>query len=189
MIEMTEQARRNIQMAMEEEDRDDLAVRVAIVGRRGRGGFEYKMDLVPPEEKEATDTIVALPEFEIYIDEHSAPSLEGATIDFVQKLNESGFRFENPNSPWDDPLAASIQRVLDDRINPQIASHGGFITLLEVKGHDVFLSMGGGCQGCGMADVTLKQGIETMLREELPQIENIYDQTDHAAGQNPYYAG
>jgi Fe/S biogenesis protein NfuA len=189
MIEITEQAKKHILLAMEEEDRDDLGVRVEIVGRRGPGGFQYKMDLIGPDEKEDGDIVVENEAFTIYIDGPSAPDLEGASIDFVQKLNEAGFKFENPNSAWKDPLAARVQEVIDDQINPQIASHGGFVTLLDVKESNVYLSMGGGCQGCGMADVTLKQGIETMIREAVPEVSAIYDTTDHAAGQNPYFAG
>ena len=75
-----------------------------------------------------------------------------------------------------------------DQINPAVASHGGWVELLGVQANNVFLQLGGGCQGCGMADVTLKQGIETLLREEIPELGDVLDQTDHAAGRNPYYA-
>jgi NFU1 iron-sulfur cluster scaffold homolog, mitochondrial len=87
-----------------------------------------------------------------------------------------------------DVLREKIQRVLDDQINPGVASHGGYVELLDVADNNVFLRMGGGCQGCGAADVTLKMGVERLLREEVPQIQNVFDSTDHAAGSNPYYA-
>ena len=86
-----------------------------------------------------------------------------------------------------EELKEKVQELLDDMINPAIAGHGGFIRLLDVRENQVFVMMGGGCQGCGMADVTLKQGIETMIKEEIPQITGVIDQTDHAGGQNPYY--
>jgi Fe/S biogenesis protein NfuA len=86
-----------------------------------------------------------------------------------------------------EDLKIKVQRILDDMINPAVAGHGGFIRLLDVRDNLVFLQMGGGCQGCGMADVTLKHRIETMLKEEIPQIEGVIDQTDHAEGKNPYY--
>lgn len=86
-----------------------------------------------------------------------------------------------------EELKEKVQELLDDMINPAIAGHGGFIRLLDVRDNQVFVMMGGGCQGCGMADVTLKQGIETMIKEEIPQIVGVIDQTDHAGGQNPYY--
>ena len=80
-----------------------------------------------------------------------------------------------------------IQEMIDYQINPAVAGHGGFIELIDFKDGTVYLRMGGGCQGCGMANVTLKQGIERMLREEIPEIQQIMDETDHAGGSNPYY--
>ena len=74
-------------------------------------------------------------------------------------------------------------------VNPQIANHGGFVSLVDVKGTDVIIQMGGGCQGCGMANVTLKNGVEVALKEALPEITAVYDVTDHASGKNPYYQG
>ncbi|HXG65464.1 MAG TPA: NifU family protein [Blastocatellia bacterium] len=87
-----------------------------------------------------------------------------------------------------DVLRAKVQEILDEQINPGVATHGGFVELLDVQGNDVFIRMGGGCQGCGAADMTLKMGIERIIREVVPQIGEIYDTTDHAAGRNPYYA-
>jgi len=81
-----------------------------------------------------------------------------------------------------------IQQILDYQINPAVAGHGGYVELIDVKDNIVYLRMGGGCQGCGAADITLKQGIATMIREEVPQIVDVLDVTDHAAGQNPYYS-
>ena len=84
-------------------------------------------------------------------------------------------------------IMVKMQTLLDQKLNPSIASHGGMIELLDVKGNNIFIRMGGGCQGCGMADVTLKQGIETLVRQEIPEVGGIFDTTDHAAGRNPYY--
>ena len=81
-----------------------------------------------------------------------------------------------------------IEQVLDEQINPGVASHGGWVELLDVQDNTVYLRMGGGCQGCGAADVTLKMGIERLIREQVPQVREILDTTDHAAGQNPFYA-
>lgn len=81
-----------------------------------------------------------------------------------------------------------VQQVLDEQINPGVASHGGFVELLDVQEDNVFIRMGGGCQGCGAADVTLKMGIERLIRENVPQVREILDATDHASGNNPYYA-
>jgi Fe-S cluster biogenesis protein NfuA len=90
--------------------------------------------------------------------------------------------------PGEDEIRIRVQQLLDSQINPAVGSHGGWVELLGVQGNNVFLQLGGGCQGCGMADVTLKQGIETLLRQEIPELGEVLDQTDHAAGRNPYYA-
>ena len=87
-----------------------------------------------------------------------------------------------------DELRDRIQGILDREVNPSVASHGGVVRLLEVKGNMVYVEMGGGCQGCGMADVTLKQGVEIAIRSEIPEVGEIMDTTDHASGDNPYYA-
>lgn len=88
----------------------------------------------------------------------------------------------------DDQLRAKVQEIFDTEINPAVASHGGMVDLLDIKENKIYLRMGGGCQGCGMADVTLRQGIEQAIRQALPQVDQILDVTDHASGTNPYYA-
>jgi Fe/S biogenesis protein NfuA len=87
----------------------------------------------------------------------------------------------------EEEVKARIQKILDEMINPAVASHGGYVELLDVKENIAYLKLGGGCQGCGMVNVTLKQGIETTLKEEIPQLVGVIDQTDHAGGANPYY--
>ncbi len=84
-------------------------------------------------------------------------------------------------------LKEKVQKLLDDSVNPAVAMHGGYVELLDVKDTTVYLRMGGGCQGCGMADVTLKQGIERLIFEEAPEVTEVLDVTDHAEGNNPYY--
>jgi len=86
-----------------------------------------------------------------------------------------------------DEIKAKVQKILDEMINPAVAGHGGWVDLLDIKDNLVYLRLGGGCQGCGMVNVTLKQGIEATLREEIPQIAGVIDQTDHQGGNNPYY--
>ncbi len=90
--------------------------------------------------------------------------------------------------PGVDVIREKVQGVIDASINPSVAAHGGVISLLDVKGNNVFLEFGGGCQGCGMVSVTLKYGVERLIREQVPEVGQILDTTDHAAGQNPYYA-
>ena len=85
-----------------------------------------------------------------------------------------------------DDLMTKVQDLIENMINPAVAGHGGFVQLVDVKDNKVYLQMGGGCQGCGAADVTLKQGIERLIKEELPEIEEVLDTTDHDSGENPY---
>ncbi|MFY9555458.1 MAG: NifU family protein [Blastocatellia bacterium] len=87
-----------------------------------------------------------------------------------------------------DHVRMEVQKVLDEMINPGVAAHGGFVELLDVQDDNIFIRMGGGCQGCGAADVTLKMGIERLIRENVPQVREILDTTDHASGMNPFYA-
>ena len=98
------------------------------------------------------------------------------------------FRDAIPKPGMDTPEAQAILQVLDERINPAIAGHGGHISLIDVKDDTAFVRLEGGCQGCGMADVTLKQGVEGEIKSVAPSILQVLDVTDHAGGTNPYYA-
>ncbi len=94
---------------------------------------------------------------------------------------------KTPEPDLNTPAAQAIQKVLDDQINTAVAGHGGYVSLVDVKDHTAYIRMEGGCQGCGMADVTLKQGIEVAIKQAVPEIEQVLDVTDHASGHNPYY--
>jgi len=87
-----------------------------------------------------------------------------------------------------DDLKARVQELIESTINPAVAGHGGFVELIDVSENKVYLQMGGGCQGCGAADITLKAGIERLIKEELPEVEEVLDATDHSSGTNPYYS-
>src|SRR5215213_1052848 len=187
IVIVTDAAREKIREIMEMQSITGRgAIRVGIAGR-GPAGFNYAMsleeDAVPAEGEAVQDE----GDFKILVDGESVEKMRGASVDFVGQLVGGGFKIENPNSVWDDPLAAEIQAVIDAQINPGVASHGGFVELLDVKDSRVFVRMGGGCQGCGMASVTLKQGVEVLIKEQFPQIEAVVDTTDHAGGDNPYY--
>lgn len=89
--------------------------------------------------------------------------------------------------PAEPEIRKKVQRLLEREINPALGMHGGWVELIDVKKNSVYLRLGGGCQGCGAADMTLKQGIEKSIREMIPEVGEILDTTDHAAGRNPYY--
>jgi Fe/S biogenesis protein NfuA len=187
-LTITPIAKEQILAAIAEEERKGLGLRVAITGR-GPTGFRYSLDLVAPGENLPDDIVIEEGEFKVFVDKKSAPKLEGSTIDFAIRLQESGFKFDNPNSMWSEPRAQKVQEVIDQRINPSIAAHGGYVTLLDVRADVAYISFGGGCQGCGMVDVTLKQGVQVMIKEAVPELKDVLDTTDHAAGTNPYYQG
>ena len=128
-----------------------------------------------------------------------ADALRGATLDRSGDLETGGIFVDNPNSPspavgmrveaadLTGDVAQRVMQVLERQINPQIAMHGGRAELVAVEDDTAYLRLGGGCQGCGMANVTLRQGIEVALRDAVPEITNVVDVTDHAAGTNPYF--
>ena len=125
--------------------------------------------------------------FQVLVSKEVIPYLEGTEVDLNDKGELEAF---NPNMSITEisgSVEEQIQHVLDEEVNPMVASHGGVVSLLEVKDHNAYLEFGGGCQGCGMIDVTLKQGVEVMIKAQIPDIEAIYDVTDHAGGTNPYY--
>ena len=151
---------------------------------------DFSLRFVPAEEAESpTDSIHSFDGIDLYIASDSAPYVEGATIDFVFSLLSSDFKVEAPLRKLDTPegrLAAQIQQVLDEEINPSLATHGGGAVLIDVKNSIVFLELTGGCQGCSMAGATMKDGIETSIRARFPEIQEVRDVTKHANGMNPY---
>lgn len=159
------------------------------------GRSEQKLWLVKPEDRRPDDYTFRVGDaegdaegFEVFVDPRSAEQLSGATVDFVDDVIQSGFRVFYPSPAWDDPVAQRVQEVLDRAVNPGVASHGGHVSLAKVEGDAAYVLLGGGCQGCGAADVTLRQGIEEAIRSAVPEIKRVLDATDHASGTNPYYA-
>ncbi|MGH7721519.1 MAG: NifU family protein [Candidatus Dormibacteria bacterium] len=160
-------------------------LRIAITGREN-GAFVYDMQLVAPGEGRQGDLVVdTLEGIPIHVPLASAPYLDGITLD--ADLPMGAVRVNNPNPLWLDPVAERVQRLLDLEINPSVASHGGHIDLLDVADGVAFIHMGGGCQGCGMAEVTLGQGVRAAILDAFPEIREVRDTTDHAQGANPYY--
>lgn len=185
LIQLTPIAKERVKSIIDSEDLEVEGLRVSITGRTA-STFEYSLGL--EVELHPDDVVIDLGDLKVLVDSQSMDSLKGSIIDYVEDLNASGFRVDNPNQPtWDDSRAQKIQELIDTRINPSVASHGGNIQLLDVTEDSVYVHMGGGCQGCGQASATLKQGVQTMIQEEFPEIVNVIDTTDHAAGTNPYY--
>lgn len=184
-IAVTDAAKQKVLSIIDSQDVEIGGLRISIEGRTA-SAFQYGLGL--EEEASQDDVVIDCGEFKVLIDPDSAENLKGATIDYVENLNSSGFNIDNPNTPtWDNPKAQQIQELIDEQINPAVAAHGGHIDLLDVKDDAIYIHMGGGCQGCGMANATLKNGIETMIKDVFPEITQIIDTTDHASGTNPYY--
>lgn len=166
---------------------DVAGLRLKIVGRQA-DTFEHVLTIVEQGYEPEGDLLVEVDDLTVFVEGDNAAKLDGIRIHYEFKgPNVSGLEFDNPNPVWDDPVAATIQRIFDEEVNPAIASHGGVITLLDYQDGKAYIEMGGGCAGCGMADVTLKQGVEVALREAVPELQEVIDTTDHAAGDNPYY--
>jgi Fe/S biogenesis protein NfuA len=183
MLEFTEHAKTRIVEYLDKQRAQGVsALRVA--GTRS----EHKLWLVKESDRDATDRVVDGGGFQVYLDPMTVRHLDGATVDFVEGVMQSGFRVFFPSTTWDDPVAQQVQDVLDATVNPGVASHGGSVTLVRIEGDTAVIALHGGCQGCGAADITLKQGIERMITEQVESIVRVRDATDHDAGENPYYA-
>jgi Fe/S biogenesis protein NfuA len=186
MLTVTDPAKKKILALLEAQGRQDSALRVAITGR-GFGAFQYDLRFVEGTTKTPEDVVMDAGGFEVFIDRDSAAKLHGSTLDFIEGVQQSGFQIDNPNPLWDDPKAKAVQDVIDAKVNPSMAMHGGFVTLLDVKDDIAYVALGGGCQGCAMARMTLKQGVEAIILDAVPEIRQVIDTTDHAGGTNPYY--
>ncbi len=192
-VEFTAIARDRVREFIQANEDALLAVRIQVASPSPLDP-RYDITLIEPHEKCPEDLVFNDYGFELVMEPESAKLLDGARIDWIESLVESGFKVENPNlspigsKPLEGPLADRVQEVIDKYVNPGVAQHGGEVTLVEVRDHIVYLQMSGGCQGCGMASVTLSQGIERILMEQVPEIAGIQDVTNHSAGDNPYFS-
>ena len=101
----------------------------------------------------------------VFVGARSALYLDGTTLDYKETLMGGGFNFENPNPLWIDDLSRAVAEIIAEQVNPVVATHGGHVDLIGVDDGKAIIAFGGGCQGCGMVDVTLKQGVEVMITE------------------------
>jgi Fe/S biogenesis protein NfuA len=191
MITVTDAAREEIAKLMVKQEQPVKGVRIKAEALSPLQA-NFRLRFVTEEQEEATDVITEYEGFNIYVDPDSVSYVDEVTVDFVESLAGRGFKIENANkvpAHLKGTIAEKVQSIIDEKINPQIASHGGHLSLLDVKESTAYVQFGGGCQGCGMADVTLKQGVEVLIKEACPEIEEILDVTDHADGENPYFQG
>ena len=200
MIQLTDTARSKIKSLVDSEVVLDPALRISLArGTDAPQARPYEITLVEREDKERTEISINLEGIRVLLNLDTSTLLSGATIDWS---DEGGtFRVETPEmrkppappstttsgSGVSGPLAERVQRVLEESINPRIAAHGGVVEMVDLADDVLYVRMGGGCQGCAASAATLRQGVERMVKEEIPEIREIVDLTDHNSGTNPYY--
>jgi Fe/S biogenesis protein NfuA len=178
-----------------EDDPDSLCLWIEVTGANGVD-YTYDLSFESIADLELTDHREPIGDLIVAIPEGSIEQLRGATLDLPAAAGQGGLVLRNPNRPsplagvdleLTGDLADKINQLLEQSINPSLASHGGFASLVGVDGTRVFLKMGGGCQGCSMSAATLVEGIQVAIKEALPEVTEIIDATDHSAGENPFY--
>jgi Fe/S biogenesis protein NfuA len=185
---------RILELRQQEDDPPGLALRVEVTGT---AGVEYAYDLTfdPIAEADDADVQYLQGTLPVIVPAGSIEQLTGATLD-IPAGGGPGLVLRNPNRP--DPLsgkhldltgsvAERVAQLLAEQINPALAAHGGFAELKGIEGEKVYVTMGGGCQGCAVSAMTLRDGIARSITEAIPEITEVIDTTDHDAGENPFY--
>jgi len=186
LLTVTPDARSKIDGVRTFNDFPEAVLRVRVLAKEGPR-FRYEIALEDPRERAEDDLAIEADGLTVVLDPASASDLAGASIELDPTVTGGGLRIDNPNEGWQDPVARAVQDVIDRQINPGVGSHGGMVSLVEVRDGTAYMRFGGGCQGCAAVDVTLRQGVESAVRAAVPSIQAIVDVTDHGAGVNPYY--
>ena len=191
MINVSESAQAHFRKLIEREAIDGLGVRLSAV-HPGTPNADVRLEFAEPHELQGDEWAIDCEGFTIWLDAGSTQYLDGAQIDFATLPTGGQLQIRAPKIKGSAPgaeasLVERVRWVVENEINPQLAQHRGHVAVQEVTGDGVVvLRFGGGCHGCGMADVTLKQGIEKTLRERVPDVVAVRDATDHDSGQAPY---
>ncbi|MDA8292585.1 MAG: NifU family protein [Actinomycetota bacterium] len=184
-----------------EPDADRLALFLEVSGVSD-GAYSYDMWFESASDAGPGDAVHHHDELVVVVSGSSLDKVSGATLDVAEQSGGPGLVIVNPNRPPEtarpaalpdadlsSPLARAVHAVLEETVNPQIAAHGGRADLVAVEEGVAYLRLGGGCQGCGLAQVTLSQGISVAIKEAVPEIVDVVDVTAHDAGTNPYFEG
>lgn len=191
MIKITDSAQKHFEKLLSAQEKG-TNIRVFVVSP-GTPHAECGVSYCPTDAVEKTDLKIEFDHFSAYVDEESVPYLEEAEIDYQTDEMGGQLTLRAPNAKArkvadDAPAVDRIRYLLESEINPQLANHGGRVSLAEFTSEGiVILQFGGGCQGCGMSEVTLKEGIEKTLLERIPEVKGVKDVTEHQLGENPYY--
>jgi Fe/S biogenesis protein NfuA len=181
-------------------DAERQAMWVEVTGTQG-GEWTYNISLKPLDGAGPDDSLQYADDLGVVVPEQDIDKLRGATVDWSDDLMSGGLLVVNPNKPdpsspaiggrppadLSGPVPQRVMQVLQEQINPAIAAHGGSAELVAVEEDTAYVRLGGGCVGCGMAPVTLGQGIEVAIVEAVPEVRQVIDVTDHASGTNPYF--
>jgi Fe/S biogenesis protein NfuA len=195
IISITEAAlEKLLELRNDESDADQLGLRLTIASGPGED-FRYDLSFDEFLKAAFTDEVRTHGDIKVIIPADHVELLRDATLDYT---DTQGLVIRNPNRPQapaiegltnDDELSARIEALVSAEVNPALAAHGGFVTYV---GHDgegtAYMTMGGGCHGCSMSKMTMLEGVQTMLSEQIPEVERVKDLTDHSTGENPYYS-
>jgi len=192
-ITVTDAAQKHFQQLIRNEETPNMNLRIYVENPQ-TAIAKIGLTFCPEGGEEPQDMTLKLSGFDLYVDPDSTEALVDAKIDYEETEEGGQLNIKAPHLKGTPPgeactLQEQIEYLLRSDINPSLAGHGGRVRLVELVENDtvVILEFGGGCQGCGMANVTLKRGIERTLKEKFPNIHEVRDVTDHAAGANPYY--
>jgi Fe/S biogenesis protein NfuA len=197
VVEITAEALEQIMVLREKETIEDLHLGLRISGV-GPNGFVYETAFLRPADIGDDDHIEQHDGLPVAIPADSVDNLRGSVLDLGGDPEAPGLVLRNPN-PSSPPITEGevelegsieerVQQLIELYINPAIASHGGFVTLSGVEDDRVMVELGGGCQGCGLAAMTLRQGIESSILHHIPEVREVVDVTDHSLGENPFFA-
>jgi len=196
MITFTDHATDVLKTFLAGDPEPSQALRISVGGTKTAPHFD--LTLVEHTERADDERAIEASGFDVLVRESDVGLLDGATVDYVERVNESGFEVRPADGKVPDPtakraageptgeIADAVRAVLDSQVNPAIAAHGGLISLVDVEETDIYVEMSGGCQGCALSRMTLRQGVERMLREAVPELTAVHDVTDHSSGENPY---
>ncbi len=192
MISMGDNAQIHFRRLLEQQDIENLGIRIRAV-HPGTSRADCQLEFCEAADLDGSEWIVECVGFNLYVDSASAKFLDGAWIDYQTAPTGGSLTIKAPklkgSVPTNDAsLPERVQYIIENEINPGVASHGGKVSLVEITSDNiVVLRFGGGCQGCSQVSVTLKEGVEKSLMSKLPEITAVKDATDHESGNNPYY--
>lgn len=192
MIELSSNAQAHFRRLLDSQGGDAVGIRLSALNA-GTPAADARLEFCEQVDLLGDEWIIDCDGFSLYVEARSVPFFDGAEIDYIPnatggQLNIRAPRIKGAMPGEDASLVERVRYVLDSEINPQVASHGGRISLVEVTAAgEVILRFGGGCHGCGMADVTLKQGVEKTLLAKVPGVTAVRDVTDHSTGEAPYF--